>query len=220
VDLLSLQTNSDHFKGFVMRTRNVLGAAVFAITTAFLVAPSAMADVYSAIGIDDRGDLTPGQEVRVAASCQTPEFTRSRVLSTALDSPDLVRGPGEQAHSVLFAMARIKTGLKSGSYSLSFTCNGKTVVGKFDVVGDKPKTQPKPTTQVPVKPKGSANTGGDDPVQVVAPEEISEPEPTPVAAAAPAQAESNTGALVLGGAGVLALGGTAALGYRRFRRQG
>lgn len=45
-------------------------------------------NVYAAIGIDD-GVIRPGQEVRVAASCQDPRFTGSKSVSPVVTAPDL-----------------------------------------------------------------------------------------------------------------------------------
>lgn len=153
---------------------------------------------YAAIGVDDEV-ITPGQEVRVAASCQTDEFVSSKVSSPVLTAPDLVREKGEPADSVLFSMGRISEDAKPGTYPISFTCADRPVTGDFTVVAGgttQPRPQAKPAAQVPVKPKGAPETGSLD-------------------QAAPAE-DGDTGIII--GAGVAALlvaGGVGALAYRR-----
>lgn len=55
-----------------MRTRTVLSAAVFAITTAFLAAPSAMAG-FTEIKIDTRGALTSSQQPTSTQVAEKPK---------------------------------------------------------------------------------------------------------------------------------------------------
>lgn len=151
---------------------------------------------YAAIGIDD-DVIKPGQEVRVAASCQSDEFVRSTINSPVLTAPDLVREKGEPADSVLFSMGRISEDAKPGTYPISFICVDREVTGEFTVVADeKPKPQAKPAAQVPVKPKGAPETGSLD-------------------KAAPAE-DSSIGVVIgAGAAALLVAGGVGVLAYRR-----
>jgi hypothetical protein len=147
---------------------------------------------YAAIGIDDRR-IKPGQEVRVSASCRDPRFTSSKIVSPVLTAPDFVRKEGETADRVLFAMGRIAADAEPGTYPISFTCVDREVTGEFTVTAN--VTAP---AQVPVKPKGAADTGSLDP--------------------APEQGPGGV-ALTLGGAALLvAGGGLGVAAYRRRRR--
>jgi hypothetical protein len=152
---------------------------------------------YAAIGIDDDAIL-PGQEVRVAASCQTEEFVSSAISSPVLTAPDLVREKGAPADSVLFSMGRISGDAKPGTYPISFTCVDREVTGEFTVVADeKPQPQAKPVAaQVPVKPKGAPETGSLD-------------------QAAPAEDSGIGVVLGAGAAALLVAGGVGVLAYRR-----
>ena len=151
---------------------------------------------YAAIGVDD-DVITPGQEVRVAASCQTDEFVSSAINSPVLTAPDLVRKNGDPADGVLFSMGRIHADAKSGTYPISFTCVDREVTGELTVVAGEPEPQARPAAaQVPVKPKGAPETGS-------------------LEQAARAD-DSNIGVVV--GAGAMALlvaGGVGVLAYRR-----
>jgi hypothetical protein len=109
---------------------------------------------YAAIGIQDR-EIKPGQEVEVVASCYNESFTSSKVASSVLTSPDLVRKAYSDPTTPLFATGHISKNARPGRYSLSFMCDGKKVSGTFTIVGTPAKAQ------VPVKPKGAPETGGD-----------------------------------------------------------
>jgi hypothetical protein len=150
---------------------------------------------YAAIGIDD-DVIKPGQEVRVAASCQTDEFVSSKINSPVLTAPDLVREKGAPANSVLMSMGRIHADAEPGAYPISFTCGDREVPGEFTVVADEPEPQGKPAVQVPVKPKGAPETGS-------------------LEKAAPAE-DSDLGVVVgAGAAALLVVGGVGVLAYRR-----
>lgn len=158
--------------------------------------------IYKAIGIQD-DVIKAGQEVMVVASCQDKEFTSSPIESSVLTAPDLVRKPGEAVDMPLFSTGNIAKDAKPGTYELSFTCAGEKVTGDFVVSGDRPA--PGNDEQVPVKPKGPADTGSLD---------------RPVAAPATEDDGTNTGLLI--GAGIAlaaAAGGAGVLAYRR-RQQG
>lgn len=163
----------------------------------FVVEPGGEAP-YAAIGIDD-DVITPGQEVRVAASCQDPGFVRSGVFSPAVTAPDLVREEGDAVDSVLFSMGRIAADAKPGTYPISFLCVDREVTGEFTVVAGDAKKPAPVQAQVPVKPKGPADTGS-----------------LPVAA----PGADDSGALVIGAgaAALVAAGGVGVWAYRRHRR--
>lgn len=153
--------------------------------------------VYRAIGVQD-DVIKPGQEVTVVASCQDEAFTSSTVASDVLTAEDLVRKDGDDSHTPLFGTGHIAKDAKPGTYQLSFTCAGETVTGDFVIVADQP--EPGNDDQVPVKPKGPADTGSLD---------------------APAgQHGADTGLLI--GAGValaVTAGGAGALAYRRRQQE-
>jgi hypothetical protein len=194
-----------------MRTRTVLSAAVFAITTAFLAAPSAMAG-FTEIKIDTKGPLTPGQQVKISAICYA-DVTAQKVVSDALEPVSLPATRNSTSH----ATTRIKANLKPGTYKLSFLCAEQEVPNTFKVVA-----APKPaSTQVAEKPKGAPETGGgpedEEPTADVVEEEDAVPQD---AAKVPAQSSGpNAGVVALGGAGVLAAGGAGFLLFRRSRRR-
>lgn len=114
-------------------------------------------EYYAAIGVDD-DEIKAGQEVRVAASCQTSEFVSSKIVSPVLTAPDIARGNGTDVTAPMFSMGRIAADAKPGTYPISFTCVDREVSGEFTVSGDSQKKTPE-KAQVPVKPKGAADTG-------------------------------------------------------------
>jgi hypothetical protein len=100
--------------------------------------------------------LTPGAKVTVIARCTDPEFTSSAVTSPALTTDDVIPGPGRAADpdDALMATGWINSDARPGTYPISFTCRGVEVTGRFTVVAGTA-----PVAQVPVKPKGAADTG-------------------------------------------------------------
>lgn len=108
---------------------------------------------YAAIGIDD-DEIKAGQEVRVAANCQDPEFVNSTIESPVLTAPDIARKNGADVTAPMFSAGRIAADARPGTYPISFTCVDRKVSGEFTVSGAAPKK-----AQVPVKPKGAADTG-------------------------------------------------------------
>jgi hypothetical protein len=174
--------------------RKLLSAAVFGIATAFLAAPGAMAAEGPSISVQDH-DVKAGQAVAVVASCDSPNFTGSKVTSTVLESEDLgSTDPGEKA----FAAAHVKPGTKPGHYALSFTCNGRNVSGAFDV---RPGTVDA-ASQGDELPTADQSDAVDD----------------TVVAAAVSQ-NTNYSLFIWGGAGVLVLSAAGFLLVRRARRQ-
>ena len=123
----------------------------------FTILP-AEAEPYAAIGIQDR-EIRPGQEVLVVASCQDPEFVSSKIESPVLTAPDLVRENGEPANKTLSALGRISVDAKPGTYPISFHCVDRKISGEFTVLGADPAQANPAKPQVPVKPKGAAETG-------------------------------------------------------------
>jgi hypothetical protein len=155
---------------------------------------------YAAIGIDD-DVIKPGQEVRVSASCQDPKFTSSKIVSAVLTAPDLVREKGQPVDGVLFSMGKIDADAKPGTYPISFTCIDVNVAGEFTIMAES-KPAPVNNAQVPVKPKGAADTGALE-----------------QRAAAPAS-NDDSGALLIGTgvAVLLAAGGAGVWAHRRRQR--
>lgn len=131
----------------------------------------------------------PGQDVSIAARCQDPEFTGSKVTSPALTAPDIVRKDGDYPSNSHFVTGKVAADAEPGTHRVSITCAGREVTGEFTVTaGDVP-----PPAQVPVKPKGAADTGS----------------------AEPAHAQQDLGVLALGGLAVLAAAGGGLFAYRR-----
>jgi hypothetical protein len=155
-------------------------------------------DPYAAIGIDD-DEIKPGQEVRVAATCKNPDFVSSVIVSPVLTAPDLVREEGKPVDSVLFSMGRIAADAKPGTYPISFVCTTRKIIGEFTVVGDPTPAPVK--AQIPVKPKGAADTGS-----------LAQP------AAAPASEDGSDVLLIGAGAAVLLAAGGAGVWAHRRRR--
>ncbi|MBP2473982.1 hypothetical protein JOF53_002854 [Crossiella equi] len=153
-----------------MYGRILLAGIATGIAGSILIAPAALAgnDVYAAIGIQDKGELRPGQHVRVMASCHNEKTGKSEITHRTVTSSALVAGPleGESPASV---DARIKPNAKPGKHTLSFECRGRTVTGSFELLPAKrrPGTTPRKAAvaqeagdQVRVKPKGAPETGG------------------------------------------------------------
>lgn len=132
--------------------------------------------------------ITPGSKVTVSAMCGDPEFAGSKVTSTALTAPDLVRAPGQDLDERFTSNGRINADVKPGKYDVTFTCAGME------------STAPAPPpAQVPVKPKGAADTGALD-----------------TATVAPTSDEGpGIGVLALGGVALLGAGGLGVAAYRR-----
>ena len=123
------------------------------------------------------------------------------VSSAAMDISDLRLLPeGENFKSVYFGEGVVKD-VQPGAYDVSAKCGGTDVSATFTVLGS---TVPAKNNQVPVKPKGPADTGSLD---------------APVAAPA-TEDTTNTGLLIGSGIALAAAaGGAGVLVYRR-RQQG
>jgi hypothetical protein len=124
------------------------------VVTYFKIVPTE--EPYAAIGIDDKV-INPGQEVRVSASCHDSRFVSSKIVSPVVTAPDFVREKDEPVDGVLFSTGKIASDAKPGTYPISFTCVDREISGEFTVTAAPVKNSPKP--QVPVKPKGPADTG-------------------------------------------------------------
>lgn len=157
---------------------------------------------HAAIGIQDEV-IRPGQEVLVVASCASRDFVNGKVDSPVLVSEDLVREDGGPDGRPLFAKAKVNNDARPGTYPISFTCAEKKVGGEFTVTADSTPAPVKKKAQVPVKPKGAADTGALE-----------------QRAAAPASNNDDSSALVIGAgaAALLAAGGVGAWAYRRRQR--
>jgi hypothetical protein len=115
---------------------------------------------YAAIGIDD-DEILAGQEVRVSANCRDPRFVSSQVFSPVLSAPDLVRSEGADITAPMFSVGKVDAHIKPGTFPLSFMCVDREVTGEFTVTEKTPAKTPV-KAQVPVKPKGPADTGSLD----------------------------------------------------------
>ena len=145
--------------------------------------------------------ITPGQKVTVRAVCIYGEFTSSEISSPVLTAPALSRKEGDLWETPMTVQGTVSSDAKPGVYSVSFTCAEK-VTGEFTVVaGEEPPTTPPPPAntppQVPVKPKGAADTGSLDP--------------------APSPGPDGT-VVALGGMALLAAGGLGVAAHRRRQR--
>lgn len=143
--------------------------------------------------------VVPGQDVTIRAVCTDPSFTRSWTHSSVLEivDPWITREDGANPADPMTLKARVKPDTAPGTYEIFFDCVGYTD-GEFTVqaAASSPTTRPIPVAQqVPVKPKGAADTGSLD----------AAPSPEP---------NSSAITVALGGLAVFAGGGTL-LAYRR-----
>jgi LPXTG-motif cell wall-anchored protein len=141
--------------------------------------------------------VKPGQQITIRAFCTDESYGPGVPNAQGLLVPMLARSEGATVEDPIVGFGSVATDAKPGKYEISFLC-GDWVTGEYTIVAANAATTP-PTTrpvapapQVPVKPKGAADTGSLDP------------------------ADSNTGAiaLTLGGLAVFA-GAGGLLAYRR-----
>lgn len=148
--------------------------------------------------------ITPGQKVTIRAVCIYGEFTSSEISSPVLTAPPLSRKEGDLWTTPMTVQGTVSSDAAPGVYPISFTCAEKWT-GEFTVVaaeeppappsGEEPAPNAPP--QVPVRPKGAADTGSLDPAPVQGPD----------------------GAVVaLGGMALLAAGGLGIAAHRRRQR--
>ena len=140
----------------------------------------------------------PGDVVSIGAPCDEGlQLTGATSEALKIGEWGIVGGdPGGTPH--WFAEATVKN-VKSGDYALTARCGDVKVSTTFTVVGG---TEPVKNEQVPVKPKGAADTGSLD----------------SSAKAAPANEESGNSALLIGAGVALAAaaaGGAGLVVYRR-----
>ncbi len=145
--------------------------------------------------------IKPGQKVTISALCIWSQFTSSEISSPALTAPTLSRKEGDIWSTPMTVQGTVGSDIAPGTYPISFTCAEK-VTGEFTVVaGEEPPTTPPPPAntppQVPVKPKGAADTGSLDP--------------------APSQGPDGV-VVALGGMTLLAAGGLGIAAHRRRQR--
>jgi LPXTG-motif cell wall-anchored protein len=159
---------------------------------------------YAAIGIDD-DVITPGQEVRVSASCQDRRFGASKVVSPVVTAPDLVRPHNEGPYDVLFSMGRVAEDAKPGTYPISFTCVDREITGEFTVAAGATQAAEPVRAQVPVTLASPTETSARE-------------KPTTKAAAAPATGGESGILAGAVGAALLAAGGAGVWAYRRRQR--
>lgn len=146
--------------------------------------------------------VRPGQKFTIRAYCTDESYGPGVPNAKGLFVPMLARSEGATLEDPIIGFGEVDPKATPGEYKISFTCGGE-VSGEYTIVAaDAPTTPPttRPVTnpQVPVKPKGAADTGSLD--------------------AAPAS-ESNFGALALtlGGLAVFA-GAGGVLAYRRWHQ--
>ncbi|GAA2682058.1 MULTISPECIES: hypothetical protein [Actinosynnema] len=124
---------------------------------------------YTSLSIGQNGTVSPGERIFVLGYCWNPEFIESEVTSSVLtvDFP-LTRALDAPVESGMSVSATVDADAEPGTYTASFTCvEGKPHTVEFIVdsaasgsptstgVTTSPKAQP----QVPVKPRGGADTG-------------------------------------------------------------
>ncbi|WP_409466776.1 hypothetical protein [Amycolatopsis sp. GA6-003] len=142
-----------------------------------------------------------GDRVTVRVGCEASEI--KNLKSAALQFGKLhPAGPQNDPAKAPISQgtATVRSGVKPGTYQVSFSCGSADVTTKFTVLGAKPS--PKPTAPAPKQvskvPSGAPQAGGTD---------------GPVA-----DDQSNLGLPIAAGAmGVLALGGTGLVAARRRR---
>jgi hypothetical protein len=167
------------------------------VETTFTVVPR----IEPFIDVTSKTALTPGAKVTVTARCADPEFTRSKVTSPALKVDDLVAGPNWNPDEALVATGTINANAKPGRHEVTFTCGEGDSQGFFTVVAGNAPVAPVANPQVPVKPKGAADTGSVD-----------------TATVAPAADQGlNAGVLALGGLALL--GAAGGLGFAAYRKR-
>lgn len=150
------------------------------------------------IDVTSKTALTPGAEVTVTARCADLEFTSSKVTSSALTVDDLVAGPGWTPDEALVATGTINGDAEPGVHEVTFTCGEGTSTAPFTVVAGNAPVAPVANPQVPVKPKGAADTGTLD-------------------TAATSDQGPNAGVLALGGVALLGAAGGLVVAYRKRR---
>ncbi|MBB1157648.1 hypothetical protein [Amycolatopsis dendrobii] len=144
-----------------------------------------------------------GDRVTVRVGCEASEI--QNLNSAALQFGKLHPvGPQNDPSKAPISQgaATVRSGVKPGTYQVSFSCGSADLTTKFTVLGAKPAPKPTPTPapkQVSKVPSGAPQTGGTD---------------GPVA-----DDQSNLGLPIAAGAmGVLALGGTGLVVARRRQR--
>lgn len=149
------------------------------------------------IDVTSKTALTPGAKVTVTARCADLEFTSAKVTSPALKVDDLVAGPNWTPDEALVATGTINANAEPGRHEVTFTCGEGASQGFFTVVAGNAPVAPVANPQVPVKPKGSADTG------------------TLETAAAPSDQGPNADVLALGGVALLGAAGGLVVAYRK-----
>jgi hypothetical protein len=202
-----------------MRTNMFFGAAALGVAGVLLAAPAANAtETRGSIGFDNN-PARPGETVTIIGGCNAPGFTTAKVDSQgALDPVEVYLKHVGTPEVTLWGVTKVAKKAKPGDYTVSYMCGKVKVRTKFTVQGEikpatpkpvadtpKPATsKPRPVGQVSVKPKGAADTGAGDIQNVASVQDTSGPA---------------TGALVLGGAAVVAIAGAGAFAFRRVRKE-
>jgi len=183
-----------------MNSRLISACALAGIALTVFGASSATAEEVNKGSMGFIGNtLGRGETVEINGSCDDPNFTSAPVVSDVLDMPDLSGTDDGAGGYLLTSTGKVKDDAAYGTWPVHFMCGTTKVETTFTVVGSDAPAPPAqtdapapPPAQIPVTPKGAADTGSLD--------------------AAPDQ-DSNTGVLALGGLAVLAAGGL--LAYRK-----
>lgn len=144
-----------------------------------------------------------GDRVTVRVGCEASEIKNLNSAALQFGKLHPVGTQSDPSKApVSQGTATVRTGVKPGSYQVSFSCGSADLATKFTVLGAKPAPKPTPAPapkQVSKVPSGAPQTGGTD---------------GPVA-----DDQSNLGLPIAAGAmGVLALGGTGLVAARRRSR--
>ena len=142
--------------------------------------------------------VKPGQQITIRAFCTDESYGPGVPNAQGLLVPMLARSEGATVEDPIVGFGSVAADAKPGTYEISFLC-GDWVTGEYTIVAaNAPTTRPvAPAPQVPVKPKGAADTGSLDPA----------PEQGP-----------DAGVLALGGLALLGSAGGLVIAHRRRQR--
>jgi len=138
--------------------------------------------------------VRPGQQITIRAYCTDENYIPSVPDAKGLLVPALARSEGATLEDPIIGFGSVEPNATPGKYKITFQCGGQ-VSGEYTIVAANAPTSPVPPQaqpQVPVKPKGAADTGSLDPAP-----------------------ESNGGALALTLGGLAVFAGGGLLAYRR-----
>ncbi len=140
--------------------------------------------------------VRPGQQITIRAYCTDENYIPSVPDAKGLLVPALARSEGATPEDPIIGFGSVDPKATPGKYKITFQCGGP-VSGEYTIVAANAPTPPAPPQaqqQVPVKPKGAADTGSLDPAP---------------------SSDSNTGALALTLGGLAVFAGGGLLAHRR-----